>query len=100
MWLTVSGNGPAYLKLTAIGNAAVIPGDSGGGVWVNGQLAANLWSQAVVVEKSWFDRLVGSERVSETNRMNAALNPLGEIGMGDGNVGETAVSRLEGMLSE
>jgi len=92
------GNGPAYLQMRGSGNAVVIPGDSGGGVWVNGQLVANVWSGGVVVSQGWFDKLVGSEQVSGTNSINAALNPLGGIGMDVEVVEETAVTPLEGKL--
>jgi hypothetical protein len=96
----VSGPGPAYVRMTGSGNAAVIPGDSGGGVWVNGQLVANLWSGSMVVEQTWFDRLTGSEQVSQTNLINGALNPLGAAQGSVETISETAVSSLEVKLFE
>jgi hypothetical protein len=92
------GNSPVYLEMRGSGNAAVISGDSGGGVWVNGRLAANVWSGGVVVTQNWFDQLGDSEQVSQTNSINAALNPLVEMVIDGGQVGETAVTPLEGKL--
>lgn len=71
-----NGSSPAYLKMTAADNNVFIPGDSGGGVWKNGRLVANNWSSDLMVTQTWFDRLMGTEQVSHTSTVNAALAPI------------------------
>lgn len=71
-----TGNSPAYLKMTAADNNVFIPGDSGGGVWMNGRLVANNWSSGLMITQSWVDRLLGTEQTDETSTVHAALAPI------------------------
>ena len=63
------------LRLRGADGAVVIPGDSGGGIWLNGQLQGNLWSGGVEIRRTWVDRLLGSSRQTETSLIYAALLP-------------------------
>jgi hypothetical protein len=71
----VMGSGPARLRLHASNGAIIVPGDSGGGVWINGQLLANLWSGTLQIRRTWFDRLLGRAQVTPTSIVTAATFP-------------------------
>jgi len=74
------------LRLRGAGGAVVIPGDSGGGIWYDGQLQGNLWSGGVEIRTTWLDRLLGTSRQTETSLIYSALLPHGEItAIADGN---------------
>ena len=75
-------------RLRGADGAVVIPGDSGGGIWFNGQLQGNLWSGGVEIRTTWIDRLLGTSRQTETSLIYSALLPHAEIlaiADGDGN---------------
>lgn len=73
-------------RLRGADGAVVIPGDSGGGIWYNGQLQGNLWSGGVEIRTTWLDRLLGTSRQTETSLIYSALLPHGEItAIADGN---------------
>lgn len=80
-----SGSGPARLKLRSADGSTVIPGDSGGGVWVNGRLAGNMWAAGVKEQRFfWSDWFGGSSREASDLAI-AALQPFSgqSIAVGD-----------------
>jgi hypothetical protein len=69
-----SGEGLPRLRLRGDG-VVVVPGDSGGGVWLRDRLLGNLWSNGVEIQRSELDRLLGRSRQTETGLIFAALLP-------------------------
>jgi hypothetical protein len=67
---------PAYLEMVGGEDGAVIPGDSGGGVWMDGRFVANVWSGGVVVDMDRRGEVVEAKGKIQTNRIHAALSPL------------------------
>jgi hypothetical protein len=65
--------------MTAADNNVFIPGDSGGGVWMNGRLVANSWSSGLMITQTWVDRLLDTEQTAETSTINAALTPIDSL---------------------
>jgi len=47
-------NGVPVLSLRSLDGTSIEPGDSGGGIWVNGHLAGNLWMTVREVRQSWW----------------------------------------------
>ena len=75
----VDGAGsPASMRLRNLDDSAVIPGDSGGGVWANGRLLGNLWAAGVNEERSLWTMLFGGNVDAEPSDLTiVALQPLG-----------------------
>jgi hypothetical protein len=67
---------PARLHLRGPAGA-VVPGDSGGGLWLNGRLAGNLWSIGVVESRSRWSEWYGGASERPTDVILAGLQPLG-----------------------
>ncbi len=40
-------HGQAVVKLAIMDNVTIIPGDSGGGIWINGELVGNMWASFI-----------------------------------------------------
>ncbi len=79
-----TGEGPAKMRLEILAEGAVIPGDSGGGVWADGRLIANNWSSVVVEKEGLLSGLFGVEQAEPTGLIIAALQPLGsQIGISE-----------------
>lgn len=55
----VTANGQPRLHLRGANGEAVVPGDSGGGIYFGGQLVANVWSGGLEIRSTWFGRLLG-----------------------------------------
>jgi hypothetical protein len=78
-----NGASPSRMRLRNIDGGAVIPGDSGGGVWVNGMLAGNLWAAGFREESGLWDNLFSGPHDEATDLVIAALQPFGSrIGLG------------------
>lgn len=106
------GDGPAKMRLENLADGAVIPGDSGGGVWKDGRLVANNWASGMVDKGGLLSELFGIEEVEPTGLIIAALQPFGtRIGVGTAAVESDSsvsagfeddmsvkVNRLEGTL--
>ena len=63
------------LRLRGADGAVVLPGDSGGGVWLGQRFVGNVWSGGLEIRRTWLGRLLGSSHESETNLIFAALLP-------------------------
>ncbi len=61
--------GSPVLILRSVNGEGVVPGDSGGGVWVDGQLVGNLWSRVLVQDTS-------GQTIEAPNLFMAATHPL------------------------
>ncbi|HRQ40166.1 MAG TPA: hypothetical protein PLD25_19825 [Chloroflexota bacterium] len=87
---------PAYLLQTADGTA-VVPGDSGGGVWYEGQLAGNLWRNQAreTVATTGADTTI-SQTVTDKSVAAAFTAVMEKIQPGD-LVGEVQAERGEGV---
>lgn len=74
----VDGAGtPADMRLRNLDGSAVIPGDSGGGVWADGRILGNLWAAGVREERSWWTMLFGgASEAAPSDLMIVALQPL------------------------
>lgn len=68
---------PASMHLRNVDGSAVIPGDSGGGVWADGKLAANMWAAGVKEQRFFWSDWFGGRREEASNLAIAALQPLG-----------------------
>ena len=66
---------PASLRLRNMDGSAVVPGDSGGGVWTNGRLVGNLWAAGISQRHDLLSRLFGSGD-EPSDLTIAALLPL------------------------
>lgn len=73
---TVAADGPARLQLRGENGAAVVPGDSGGGIWLGAQLVANVWSGGVEVHTTWLGRLLERSEPRTSNLIVGALVPV------------------------
>jgi hypothetical protein len=69
---------PARIWLQSLDGSGVLPGDSGGGVWVDGQMVGNLWAGGVQATPGFWSRLLGDGQAQATGQLIAALQPLGE----------------------
>lgn len=67
--------GQRRLRLRGANDAAVLPGDSGGGIWRDGRLVANVWSGGVEIRSTWFGRLLGRMTRRTTSLIEGALLP-------------------------
>ena len=47
-------NGVKMLSLRSLNGQSIEPGDSGGGIWVNGHLAGNMWMTVREVRQYWW----------------------------------------------
>jgi hypothetical protein len=47
-------NGVPMLSLRSLNGQSIEPGDSGGGIWIDGHLAGNLWMTVVEVRQDWW----------------------------------------------
>lgn len=47
-------NGVSMLSLRSLNGESIEPGDSGGGIWINGQLAGNLWMTVRESQQYWW----------------------------------------------
>lgn len=74
---SVTDDALPQLALRGADGAAVLPGDSGGGVWLGTQLVGAVWSGGVAVRTTWLGRLVGYSQQTQTNLIAAALLPDG-----------------------
>lgn len=70
------GARPASMRLRNLDGSAVIPGDSGGGVWANGRLVGNLWAASLTKERTFWSEWFGGEEVEPSDMAIAALQPL------------------------
>ena len=70
-----TANARPRLWLRGADDAAVLPGDSGGGVWLGTQLIGATWSGGLAVRTTWLGRLLGRSRQTPTNLIVAALLP-------------------------
>ena len=64
---------PVY-RLTSLNGDSVVGGNSGGGVWVNGQLVGNMWTTTMEVGGSWLSGLSAGS-LAQTNQSLAAQLP-------------------------
>jgi hypothetical protein len=65
------------MRLRNLDGSAVIPGDSGGGVWGNGQLLGNVWAAGVKEDRWSWALLFGGRDLGEASNLTiAALQPL------------------------
>ena len=64
---------PVY-RLSSLSGATIVGGNSGGGVWVDGQLVGNMWTTTMEIEGSWLMGSVGTA-TSQTNQGLAARLP-------------------------
>ena len=103
------GSGQAKMRLQTLAEGAVIPGDSGGGVWVNGRLVANNWASVMTEKSSLLADLFGAETVQPTSLVIVTLQPFGtQLGINntlqtDNQVEQTELADgnvKEGMLQE
>jgi hypothetical protein len=69
---------PARMQLQSLDGSGVLPGDSGGGVWVNGRLVGNVWAGGVQTTPGFWSRLLGDGQPQATGQLIAAWQPLGE----------------------
>ena len=88
------------VRLQSQDGSVILPGDSGGGIWLDGQLAANMWLseripnrglQALFTSQSqtYLDTSIAS-RIP--GLLNSATAQLSQVGMGEADSG---VSRME-----
>lgn len=68
---------PATVRLRNLDGSAIVPGDSGGGVWADGRLVGNLWAAALTKERTFWSAWFGGEQAETSDRSIAALHPLG-----------------------
>ena len=47
-------NGIPMMSLRSLNGQSIEPGDSGGGIWVNGHLAGNMWMTVRQVRQYWW----------------------------------------------
>jgi hypothetical protein len=73
------GVAPARLHLRGP-DGAVLPGDSGGGVWLDGKLAGNLWSIGVAQSQSPWSGWFGGAGERPTVFVQAGALPMGGAG--------------------
>lgn len=73
-----AADGLQRLRLRGAGGAVVLPGDSGGGVWLGERFVGNVWSGGLEIRRTWLGRLLGSSHKTETNLIFAALLPDGQ----------------------
>jgi hypothetical protein len=75
---SVDGTGsPASMRLRNLDGSAVIPGDSGGGVWANGKLLGNVWAAGLKEDRSLWATLFSSGDDGQASDLTiAALQPL------------------------
>jgi len=71
------GGGPASMRLRNLDGSAVVPGDSGGGVWANGRLVGNLWAAALTKKDTFWSDWFGGNQAEPSDLAVAALHPLG-----------------------
>ena len=81
---------PATVRLRNLDGSAIIPGDSGGGVWANGRLVGNLWAAALTKERTLWSDWFGGDEAEPSDRSIAALQPLGVRAAADAPVVQTA----------
>lgn len=75
-------DGLPSLKLRSLDGELIIKGDSGGGIWLDGQLAGNMWKSEVVSGvRSWLNGLFGS-KTDHAYTSYAALLPVDVQGLG------------------
>lgn len=75
---SVDGKGsPASIRLRNLDGSAVIPGDSGGGVWADGKLLGNVWAAGMKENRSLWATLFGAGDSGQPSDLTiAALQPL------------------------
>lgn len=77
---TVSGvegaAAPARMHLRTADGSALLPGDSGGGVWSNGQLLGNVWAAGIQRTRYFWSEWLGGAATEPSNLVIAALHPL------------------------
>ena len=72
----------AKLWLRSQDGSTIIPGDSGGGVWVEGKLVANLWAFGVKTTHFFWNNWFGNGQTHPTDLILAGLQPVGsQIGV-------------------
>ena len=79
---------PAGMRLRNLDGSAVIPGDSGGGVWAGGRLLGNLWAAGVKERQALWATLFG-ESGEPSDLTIVALQPLDLLSTG-------GITRLNG----
>ena len=75
---------PASMRLRNVDGSAVIPGDSGGGVWANGRLLGNLWAAGVKEDHALWTMLFGGGIEAPSDLTVAALLPEMLMGVAAG----------------
>lgn len=68
---------PATVRLRNLDGSAIVPGDSGGGVWADGRLVGNLWAAALTKERTFWSDWFGGDQAEPSDTAIAALHPLG-----------------------
>jgi hypothetical protein len=66
---------PVY-ELRSLDGQPIVPGDSGGGVFLNGRLVGNLWSTEMATGKRYLGFLTVSSEQATTNMSTVAALPL------------------------
>lgn len=82
---------PATVRLQNLDGSAIIPGDSGGGVWANGRLVGNLWAASLTKQRTFWSKIFGDGQAEPSDRSIAALQPLG-AGAGAGAVAQVVAA--------
>jgi len=67
---------PATVRLRNLDGSAIVPGDSGGGVWANGRLVGNLWAASLTKKRTFWSELFGGDEAEPSDLAIAALQPL------------------------
>lgn len=68
---------PVRMRLRTADGSAVLPGDSGGGVWANGKLIGNVWAGGLRETRYFWGEWLGGDATESSDLVIAALQPLG-----------------------
>lgn len=66
------------LRLRGLAGHIIVPGDSGGGVWLGAQFIGNLWAAGLRSEHTLWTRLTGVSNERASNLIIAALHPFSQ----------------------
>jgi len=85
------------LKLRSLDGELIIKGDSGGGIWLEGQLVGNMWKSEVVSGlRSWITSLFNSKGAHEYTSY-AALLPARYQGLVNAEASSEVAVRASGL---
>lgn len=75
-------NGVPLLTLRSVDGSSIEPGDSGGGVWLNGRLVGNMWMTIRVESEGWLTgTVVESTDQSQAAGLTAVVAELAQMGL-------------------